>query len=296
MKTVFLTLGFILFLSSLDGQTLYKQKKKRKDFFGKAENPNDKVRPIGIQFQIGPTYTFTRTKNDYVQGADSLANRFRYLQDPNGRLGIFAEIGLVHFNMKDPKIKKFGRIVDYIDYGVGFKLFGGRETTTIDALDASGNVTASETGEGSFYNGYIYGRFAVHKLQYLNKTKKIFLDHSLGINGNYLVTGGDKNYKAPVFEANQYFSKPFMLQLHYDIGFGIRIKKGSYLIPGVQLPFLGLHEWNKGNPSIRWYSSKYYPALFHIKFIKLLPAKKGKGCYEGDPADRKRNEEYMQNK
>ena len=117
------------------------------------------------------------------------------------------------------------------------------------------------------------------------------------INADFRVTGGNTNYKAPVITSNQVFATDFVAKLHYDIGFGIRLKKGKYLVPGVQLPVLGISEWNRGNPSLHWYSSKYYPVLFHVKYIHLLPAKKQKhGCYQGDPADKKRNEEYMQNR
>ena len=293
MKNALLVLVSLLVLSGLEAQTPYKAKKRKKDYFGKVESPNDgKVRPIGIQVQLGLTHTFTRSKNETYTSTDT-AGRYTFVQDPSGRPGFFAEIGLVHFNVKDP-VFKFGRIIDYIDYGIGFKLLTGRESTTINYQDVTGAVIGSATGRGEFSNGYLYARFGVHKLQYINKTKNYFIDHSLGLNADYMLTGGEKNYQAPYIAANQYFAKPFVMQLHYDIGFGIRIKKGTYLIPGVQLPFLGIQEWNKGNPSLRWYSSKYYPALFHVKFIKLFPAKKGKGCYEGDPADKKLNEQYLQ--
>lgn len=290
-----MTLGFALLFTAVEAQTPYKPKKKRKDYFGKKENPNDKVRPLGLQIQLGPTYTFTKRKNEMVQSDPNDVNRFQYVRDPNGKFGVYAEIGLVRFNVKEPKIKKYGRIVDYFDFGIGYKLLRGQERTTLDQLDALGNIQSTTVGEGNFSNGYLYGRFSVHKLQYVNKTKNIFLDHSLGINGDYLVTGGSENYQPPFFGPHE-FSDPFRLQLHYGLGFGIRLKKGSYLVPGAQLPILGMKEWNSGSPSLRWYSSKYYPVLFQIKYIRLFPAKKGKGCYEGDPAERKKNEEYMQNK
>ena len=54
MKIILLTLISLLTVSTLDAQKLYKPKKKRKDFFGKVESPNDgKVRPIGLQVQVG---------------------------------------------------------------------------------------------------------------------------------------------------------------------------------------------------------------------------------------------------
>lgn len=296
-KSLVLILLAVFSFNTVEAQQLYKSKKKKKDYFGKAENPNDKVRPFGLQVQLGPTYTFTRRKNETiaVQADPSLGN-FQYTHDPSGRLGVFAEIGFVHFNMKEPKYK-FGRIIDYIDYGIGFKIFGGHELTAIDRLGTSGEVLGTTIGEAEFYSGYANLRFGVHKLQYLNKTKNIFLDHSLGLNADFMVLPGNQDYKLPVLEPTQHFSHPFVGQLHYDLGFGIRLKKGQYLIPGVQLPLLGIHEWDGGNPSISWFSSKYYPALFHIKYIYLFKAKKSKNqCYEGDSRGKKQNEEYMQNR
>ena len=295
-KSIILILLAVFSLSTVEAQQLYKSKKKKKDYFGKAENPNDKVRPFGLQVQLGPTYTFTRLKNETHTFEDPSLGNLQYTHDPIGRLGVFAEIGFVHFNMKDPKYK-FGRFIDYVDYGIGFKVFGGRETTTIERVDANGVVFGTAVGEGEFYNGYANLRLAVHKLQYLNKTKNIFLDHSLGVNADFMVQIGNQDYKLPVLPMTQRFDEPLKVQLHYDIGFGIRLKKGQYLIPGVQLPLLGIHEWNGGNPSINWYSSKYYPALFHVKYIYLFKAKKSKNkCYEGDSRGKKQNEEYMQNR
>jgi hypothetical protein len=295
-RSLLLILLTVFSLSSIEAQQLYNSKKKRKNHFGKRENPNDKVRPFGLQVQLGPTYAFTNKKNETFAAQDPSLGNFSYTHDPSGRLGVFAEIGFVHFNMKAPKYK-FGRIIDYIDYGVGFKLYGGKETTAVNRLDSIGGVAGTTIGEGEFYNGYAHARFAVHKIQYLNKTKNIFLDHSLGLNADLMVLIGNKDYKAPVLPATQRFDDPLRVQLHYDIGFGIRLKKGQYLIPGFQLPLLGIYEWDKGNPSINWYSSKYYPVLFHVKYIYLFKAKKSKNaCYEGDAGGKKQNEEYMQNR
>lgn len=295
MKFAFLSFLYLFLCISAEAQTPYQNKKKKKDYFGKKENPNDKVRPWGLQVQLGPTYTFTKSnsKNETVKVSSDTAGDFQYTHDPMGRVGVFGEIGFVHFNMKSPKYK-FGRLIDYIDYGIGFKLLVGKETTTLDRIDPFGNVVGSAVGVGEFYNGNIFGRFGVHKLQYLNKTKNIFLDHSLGLNADFRITGGSENYKAPVIASTQRFAAPFSFQMHYDIGFGIRLGKGKYLIPGIQLPLLGFHEWNGGTPAFKWFSSKYYPVMFHIKYIRLFPAKQGKGCYQGDPADKKSNELYMQ--
>lgn len=292
MKHVFLILCSLFFLvPTVEAQKAYKQKKKKKDFFGGARDYRDYT-PWGIQAQIGATYTFTPSKNDWQNSPDSANNRFRYLQDPAGKAGVFVEIGFARFNMKAAKFK-FGRFVDYLDFGVGYKLIGGKETTKVENLDAVDNVVSSAEGKGDFYNGYLFGRFAVHKLIYLNKEKNYFFDNSLGINGDYRVSGRNQNYSGVFFPSTQQFSGDFRLQLHYGLGFGIRLKRGTYLIPGVQLPILGIQEWNKGRTGLDWYSSRYYPVLFHLKIIQLF-VKKSNGCNTGSDADKKRNEEFLQ--
>jgi hypothetical protein len=286
-------LGALLLAGNTMAQSTYKAKKKKKDFFGGARDYRD-FRSTGFQFQLGPSYTFTRSTNETEKSDPaSLGNRFQYVQDPAGRLGVFGEIGLAHFITKDPFFK-FGRFVDYIDYGIGFKLNGGKETTTFDNLDALGNVVTTTTGEGKFYHGSVYARFAIHKLHYL-KGGKYFFDHSIGLNADYRVLGGDEsNYDGYYIAETQRFAKPLAVQLHYDLGFGIKLKRGSYLIPGVQLPVLGIQQWhNGGNPSFQWYSNNYYPVYFKIKFIKLL-VKKSNGCNPGSKEDKERNEKYMQ--
>lgn len=290
-KKIVLCLTLLAFLPLFsEAQSTYKPKKKRKDFFGGPEDFND-YKPWGVQVQLGGTYTFTRRTNPVI-GLDTNNARYQYTHDPAGRLGIYAELGLAKFNMRKAKTR-LGRAVDYFDFGVGYKLLGGRETTTLDQLDAMGNVVLSSEGEGKFYNGYVYGRFAVHKLIYLNKTKNYFFDNALGVNLDYLVTGGSTNYTQPVLPQTQKFAGDFVAQLHYGLGFGIRIKRGKYLIPGIQIPLVGIQDWNGGRAQLDWYSSRFYPMQFQIKYIQLL-VKKSNGCNTGSEEDRKRNEQYLQ--
>lgn len=292
MKNWIVLLGMLgFFVSTVEAQKTYKPKKKKKDFFGGAEDFND-YKPWGIQVQLGATYTFTRTKNELIQGLDTNNSRFQYLHDPSGRLGIYAELGLAKFNMRKAKTR-LGRAVDYFDFGIGYKLIGGKERTEIDQLDAVGNVFSSTEGNGEFYNGYLYGRFGVHKLIYLNKTKNYFFDNSLGINADYRLSGGNQNYEGAVIPQTQKFAGDFVAQLHYGLGFGIRIKRGKYLIPGVQIPLLGIQDWNGGRPQLDWYSSRFYPAQIQIKYIQLF-IKKSNGCNTGSEEDRKRNEQFLQ--
>lgn len=249
----------------------------------------------GIQFEIGPTYTITRLdKNNRTTMADFSIDSVngQYTHDPNGLVGFYAEIGMAHFPKKRSKLSLWLKtvLVSYYDWGIGYKHIGGTETTTVDRLDAAGNIIGTEEYSGKFYNGHAYARFSIHKN--INLGKKFFIDNGLGLNVDYKVVHGAAAYAGEVYPGRRSLYNPLSVQLHYSIGFGIKLKRGSYLIPGVRTPIVGYQSTSSllagngkgtpqrtvvGNPAFQWFSSKYWPIYPHIKFIYLLE-KKAKGC------------------
>ncbi|TNE54912.1 MAG: hypothetical protein EP338_05550 [Bacteroidetes bacterium] len=288
MKYVSLLFLIGFFSASCLGQ-VYKPKKRKKDYFGGAQDYRS-LRNFGFQGQIGPTYTFTRFANPNQTLEDGIG-RTKYQLNPDGNIGAHIDLGMAHFILKKPKYKFIPRI-NYIDYGIGFKFFRGQENLEIQTLDNSGNVLkTSSAEEKKFQLGYASARVSAHNLIYF-KGGHLFLDNALGFHGDYQVMNGDQS--ASEIGLEQKYSPKLRIQMHYDLGFGIRLKRGSYLIPGVQIPIAGLTPF--AQESIHWFSSKYFPALFKIKWIYLFE-KKGNGCTNnGTDEDRKRNEEYMQNK
>jgi hypothetical protein len=274
----------------------FTMRKKNSKAFGGARDFSD-YRPHGLQLSFGPSYTFTKVKNSTFS-PDSMyqGQRFRYELDPAGRIGFYAEVGMAHFPMKKPKVLLFGhRLLSYVDWGLGAKIHGGKETTLVQYTDATGqNVIAEEKGVGSFYNTYGTARFAAHYIYYFPNNIH-FIDNGLGFNGDYRIGGGNKNYQGIHFPETQRFQNNLGVQLHYDLAFGWKMRRGYYITAGPQLPILGIYEWNKGNPSINWFSSKYYPVIFKVKFIWLMK-KKSNGCTPGSEEDKKRNQEYQQNR
>jgi len=291
MKRILLFFTIILLTST----AAHAQKKKRKDFFGGAKSQRDytEMRSYGLQITFGPNYTFTKKVNETFNVSPESGQRYNYTFDPSGRLGGFIDIGMVHYRMKAPKFLK-KNIIHYLDWGVGFDYIGGRETTTIDYLDPIGNVASTAEGKGEFYNGYVYGRLTVHRL--LKFTEKLHLDYGLGINANYAVMGQNKNYQDVSLPETQIFQEPFQFQVHAQLGLNIRLRRGDYLVPGVWAPVLGAYEWNKGKPTIQWYSSNYWPVHFQVKWMHNFLKKSKNGCNTGTDAERKKNDEYMQNR
>ncbi len=264
----------------------------RKAAFGKTDTRL--LTNKGIQLTFGPTYQFTNATNKTREGMDSLGSRYNYIQDPQGKIGFHIDLGMAIIPVKDPSIKFLKkRIISMYDWGVAFKYLGGSEKTTFNYTDALGNTLFSETGEGKFYHGYLGARVTAYHFDYIGKT--IFISNGLGINVDYRLLENGGNYSSPVLPSTQRFQKELVAQIHYDFGIGFRLKRGVYLIPGVQVPVIGVYEWNNFNPSLHWFSSSYWPALFKIKYVKLLE-KKAKGCpaVGTSDSDKQREKEFRQ--
>lgn len=268
---------------------------KRTHAFGKVDTRN--FTNYGFQVSLGPTYMLTKKANTihHIDANDSNPRPIEYWHDPQGKWGGFGEFGMAHFNEKDiskVRLKLFKkRIISYYDWGIGFKYLGGKEVDTINYLSNTGDSLSIGTGYGDFNIGNVYGRFTFHNTMAISE--KLFLDNGLGINLDYRVLDGNKVYNGFSIPETQTFSKKFAAQLHYDFGIGIVVKRGRFLIPGIQIPIFGFYEWNHGSPKLQWYSSTYRPLLIKVKYIWKLE-KKSNGCSQGSEEDRKRNQQYMQ--
>jgi len=256
--------------------------------FKKGTKGNDYiiVTNDGIQFSFGPTYLMP-SKSISGEITDNSGARGIYDIKPKGKLGFFAEFGMAHFpKWKGIPIKplKKSRILDYVDWGIGYRQYAGEETTTIQ-------LNSTQIGNGEFRNGYLYGRISAHTLIYfgkkkIDKARKYFIDQSIGLNFDYNLFPGDKNYKDNFsqYQNELSFQKPLMVQMHYSLGIGIRLNRAWMMIPGAQIPILGIHEWNGFNAKLNWFSSQYWPVQAQIKFIKLFERAPKCGAY-GDPKD-----------
>lgn len=277
-----------------------------KKMFGGAQSFQD-YNLYGLQFQLGGTFLMNRLqKNNERYAFDPAQSGFRgnFLHDPIGKVGFYGEVGMFHFPKKFPKLKiskkKSIVLLSYYDWGLGFKYFRGAEDITVNYQDAVGNEIGTEEGRYNFSHGSVYGRFSLHKNVYFkpkNRKEKLnfFLDHSLGLNFDYRLITNSDDYTWPttsVVTSQEQYYKPFQAQLHYGLGFGFSPRRGMFIIPGVRLPILGYHtattgmdgSGNKenyfGKPSMHWFSSRYWPILFNVKFMFAFP-KKPKGCATG---------------
>ena len=213
--------------------------------------------------------------------------------DPQGSVGAFVDLGMVHFPKKRSKLSLALKyiFISYYDWGLGVKLFSGSETTNFTQMNSLGETLPTKSISGSFASIFVNGRFSLHKNVYIGK--RYFIDNGLGFNIDYRLSSHDPYMNEAGISA-QSFHSPLVAQLHYSLGFGIKLNRRSMLVPGVQIPILGIHDWRKGCAALKYYNSNYLPILFQVKFTYLFE-KKPKGCNTpGTDEDRKRNDEYLQ--
>lgn len=269
----------ILFISfSSFGQRVFKKGEVNEKSLRKEAKMDKMVMNYGIQFNFGPTYMMTgKTKSYNI--TDNSGARGIYELDPAGRLGFNAEFGFTYFplwkGIPIPALKK-SRILDYIEGGIGFKQLAGKESTHIDFKNALGQITYSEDGVGKFRNNFAYLRTSFHSIVFVGKAKidksrKYYIDNALGFNLDYNIIQGNKVYEDPgmSYTPPTKFHNPFVAQLNYSLGFGIRLDRAWMFIPTINLPVLGFYEWNGFNAKMNWFSSQYWPIQLNFKFMKL---------------------------
>ena len=271
--------------------------------FKKGVREGDAYRIVtndGIQFNFGATYQMTPKTSDPFILTDNSGQRGLYTIDPAGKLGFFAEIGMVNFpawkGLVPIKFLKKSRLLDYTDWGIGYKQYRGAETTNLDYTNALGAVTSSSESSGTFSNGFIYGRFSAHTLLYVGKKKidkarKYFIDNAIGFNFDYNIMRSEEAYQNGINLQPFDFHRKFQVQFHYSIGVGIRFNRAWMMVPNITLPVIGIRDYNGINGRMNWFSSTYWPVHAQIKFIKLFERPPKCGVY-GDPTDQEKEKGF----
>ena len=274
--------------------------------FKKGVREGDAYRIVtndGIQFNFGATYQMTPKTSEPFILTDNSGQRGLYTIDPAGKLGFFAEIGMVNFpawkGLVPIKFLKKSRLLDYTDWGIGYKQYRGEETTNLDNTNALGVVTSSTESSGTFSNGFIYGRFSAHTLLYVGKKKidvarKYFIDNAIGFNFDYNIMRKYEAYQNGINLQPFDFHRKFQVQFHYSIGVGIRFNRAWMMVPNITLPLIGIRDYNGINGRMNWFSSTYWPIHGQIKFIKLFERPPKCGVY-GDPTDKEKEKSFRMN-
>ena len=268
---------------------------------GKKADDYRIVTKNGYHFAFGPTHMLS-SKTIYGELSDNSGARGDFEINPVGKFGLFAEFGFLQFpSWKGTPIKflKKSRIMDYMEFAVGFRQLAGSEKTTINYRNIDNTIASSQESIGNFRNGHVYLRASLHSLIFVGKkkidvTRKYFIDQSIGLNYDYNLFPGATTYPDNFIlntSIERKFYNPSVLQFHYSLSYGIRLNRAWMVIPGVSLPLLGIYEWNDFGAKMSWFSSQYRPIQFQIKFIKLFERAPKCNVF-GNPNDIKLDQQY----
>lgn len=192
--------------------------------------------------------------------------------DHNGGLGFYLEVGRHHF------VDYF--LLTYIDYSLGFKQLRGGEQFAGRMLVDSAIVGVENSGE--FNQGRLVGNFNLNNIWQL--TDNSFLQNSMGVNFDYRVMNRYE-YTGPTTGMLQSTPGNFTTDIHWKLGYGWRPEKGVFIIPSVEIPILALAPFDDGKSTTQWFSTRYRPIIFSLRFL-LFDRRKAQDCVGGSSGDR----------
>ena len=210
----------------------YKPGKAGGGLYNTGQNSVDK----GWYFGLGITYMWAyNNEKSEVSITDTLNDTYtnKYLADPFGKLGLFAEVGL--FKMNDRKF------INYRDFGVAWKWFRGGEDYT-DEFYVNDVLATTQTIEGSYGDHLISGHFNLgHRF---DATEDLFYVNGLGLNADYHIIKG--RTPTPAMPLHTFVDGPssFLGELHYFFGIGFKTGKRLIIMPIVETPILALFPFN----------------------------------------------------
>ncbi|MBL4593582.1 MAG: hypothetical protein JKX68_07185 [Flavobacteriales bacterium] len=254
----------VLIVIPLMAFSQYKPGKAGGGLYNTGQNNVDK----GWFFGVGLTYMWAYNNVKEEITVDSLNTTYtnKYIGDPKGKFGLFAEVGL--FKMTDRKF------INYRDFGLSWKWFRGGEDYT-DEFYVNDVLTNTRTEEGSFGDHLISGNFNLgHRF---DASDNLFYVNGLGLNADYHIIKG--RTPTPAIPNNvDYVNGPsaFLGELHYFFGIGFKTGKRLIIMPIIETPILALYPFNHIVSTHPYFNTRFRPFLIRVRFMFL---KKGsKSC------------------
>lgn len=261
LKRTILILGFICVNISVFSQYKYKTGHTELVRF------NGATKLAGWNVAPGVTWMGCRFRNTsdaiMTQGDTSYNVTF----NPSGRFGLYLEAGR-------HKIFEYGKIFHYMDYGIAYKGLRGKEEFEGEyRVRGQENPYATTSGNGKFGEHFILGHFNIYNVFQISDRN--FIQNGIGANLDYAVIQNKEKNGDLVFQNDQYLPR-LIGQLHYRLGFGIKMSDNFFIIPTIETPILNIRPWTNGHPSVNYFMSKYQPLILSIRFAWL--GKQGLSC------------------
>lgn len=223
--------------------------------------------PRGLHFAPGISYMLPAIWSEDIERSISPDTLQNGELSQRGKIGLYLEVGHAHF-LPD------WMWIEYIDYGLGFKMLRGRENFKGQLQDANDlSVLAEFDQEASYSESYVNA--------YLNFGKFIqtrdyqFIYAAIGVNADYRVLSS-LSEDAPLFFNSQ---KPedLQVQAHVKLGYGFKLQENLFFIPAIETPILNAVPFEDGKSTLPYYELRDRPILLTLRF-QWLTRKKPEDC------------------
>jgi hypothetical protein len=217
----------------------------------------------GWHFAPGATYMLTPFVYQNRVFDETDVSRFDARARGIGKPGLYAEVG--RYRML-PYLPFF----EYLDYSISYKSLRGSERANGQyvSVPAEAPLSPLEQTEGDF--GFHYAELNVNLNHIWRISKYNFIQHSIGVNGGYAFLANQGG--ATVSPVTQLNPGRINAQLHYKLGWGIKMRGNWLLIPSIETPILNVWPFENGRSSMGFFASRYRPLIFSLRFFFMRPA------------------------
>jgi hypothetical protein len=260
----------VLLLVLMIGFSAFAQKRRGKQKPVSFQKHYNEVLPKAPQFKnsgwiIGPGATYMLAPfvslNKTYQKTD--VSKFDAKIAASGKPGIYLEAGRY-------KTLPYSRLFKYFDYGISYKSLRGKESGQGQyvSLPSETPLSIYKQTQGTFGYHYAEAFFNLNHIWRIGKYN--FLQHSIGANAGYaFLTNQSGNTVSATTNANP---GSFSTQLHYKLGYGIKMRGNWLLIPAIETPILNVMPFEAPRSSYAFFASRYRPLIFSLRFFFMRPA------------------------
>lgn len=166
----------------------------------------------------------------------------------------------------------YSNFIPYIDYGLSVKMLSGNQDYTgYQGLIDNPDTTSTSTSSASFNNYYISAHFNANNA--IRISEYGYIQNTLGVNFDYKAIESIQG-SFPVFSDSKTESEKFLFQLHYKLGYGLRLDKKHFLIFTLETPVLTAFPEDDGKSTIALFNSRYRPIMFSVRLLFLRNTKR----------------------
>jgi hypothetical protein len=212
----------------------------------------------------GLAFTLPFPRNQQLTGYDAADDTlFSGDFSRDGQNGLCLQAGRLHFWQN-------GGPIDYVDYGLGYKMLRGTED--FSGIVRSGSSFIPLSSSAAFTDSYLSAFGNLNNVVMLSN--RWWWQNSLGLNVDFRLFGKRGGDGPPGLQWQ--YPVSFPMQLHYRLGLGWKPEAGIHIVPMIEIPLVNLNAWEGLQATLPYFSGRYRPILItlRIQWLTKAPAKR----------------------